>query len=100
MKVNVEIEASAQEMREFLGLPNIQPLQHDLLQALRDNMQKGMVGFDPLSLLRPLFPAQTQSLELLQKSFWDAFNKAETKTEKKAPDETKPAAASKAGAKK
>ena len=35
MKVNVSVEATAQEMREFLGLPNVQPLHDDLLQVVR-----------------------------------------------------------------
>ena len=57
MKVNVSVEATAQEMREFLGLPNVQPLHDDLLQVVRDNMQRGAVNFDALNLLKPLLPA-------------------------------------------
>ena len=83
MKINISIDATAEEMREFLGLPNIRPLQEDMLEAIRNNMQQGVSGFDPLSLMKPLFPAQMQSMEMLQKAFWDAFNKpAETKTAK------------------
>lgn len=74
MKVNIEIEASAREMREFMGLPDIKPLQDDMMQAIRDNVQQGQAGFDPFSLMRPLFPAQMQSMEMLHKAFWDAFN--------------------------
>lgn len=78
MKINISIDATAEEMREFLGLPNIRPLQEDMLQAIRQNMQQGAAGFDPLSLMKPLFPAQMQSMEMLQKAFWDAFNKPDT----------------------
>jgi hypothetical protein len=46
MKVNVSVEATAQEMREFLGLPNIQPLHDDILQTMRDNVQRGVISFD------------------------------------------------------
>jgi len=88
MKINISIDASAEEMREFLGLPNIRPLQEDMLQAIRQNMQQGAAGFDPLSLMKPLFPAQMQSMEMLQKSFWDAFNKTEAGTEKKSSKTT------------
>ena len=31
MKANINVEAIAQEMREFLGLPNVQPLHDDVL---------------------------------------------------------------------
>lgn len=88
MKVNISIDATAEEMREFLGLPNIRPLQEEMLQTIRQNMQQGTTGFDPLNLMKPLFPAQMQSMEMLQKAFWEAFNtpaaeKKPTKTENK-----------------
>lgn len=73
MKINISIDATAQEMREFLGLPDIKPLQDEMLQAIHANMQQGVTGFDPLNLMKPLFPAQLQSMEMLQKAFWDAF---------------------------
>lgn len=75
MKVNVSVEATSQEMREFLGLPNVQPLHDDILQAVRDNMQRGVVNFDALGLLKPLLPTQFHSMEMVQK-FWEAIAKA------------------------
>ncbi|MBE2295296.1 MAG: hypothetical protein IAF00_10100 [Phycisphaerales bacterium] len=75
MKVNVSVEATAQEMREFLGLPNLQPLHDDVLQTLRDNVQRGVVSFDSLNLLKPLLPTQLHSMEMVQK-FWEAVAKA------------------------
>jgi hypothetical protein len=75
MKVNVSVEATAQEMREFLGLPNVQPLHDDILQAVRDNVQRGVINFDALGLLKPLLPTQFHSMEMMQK-FWEAVAKA------------------------
>lgn len=76
MKINISIDATAEEMREFLGLPNIKPLQDEMMQSIQDNMQKGAPGFDPVTLMKPLFPAQMQSMEMLQKAFWDALQTA------------------------
>jgi hypothetical protein len=75
MKVNVSVEATAQEMREFLGLPNVQPLHDDILQTVRDNMKRGVVNFDALGLIKPLLPTQFHSMEMVQK-FWEAVAKA------------------------
>ncbi len=75
MKVNVSVEATAQEMREFLGLPNIQPLHDDILQTMRDNVKRGAINFDAMSMFKPLLPAQFHSMEMVQK-FWEAFAKA------------------------
>ncbi len=89
MKINVNVEATAQEMRQFLGLPNVQPLQDEVLQMIRDNMQKGVTGFDAMTVLKPLFPTQVQSMEMLQKTFWDAFAKADSAS-KEAPGNQPP----------
>ncbi len=75
MKITANIEATAQEMREFLGLPNVQPLHDEMMKTIRDNMHKGVAGFDPVNLMKPLFPTQMQSLEMLQKAFWDGLSK-------------------------
>lgn len=85
MKVNVSVEATAQEMREFLGLPNVQPLHDDVMQALRDNIQRGVINFDALGLIKPLLPAQFHSMEMVQK-FWEAVAKASSAPLKDALD--------------
>lgn len=77
MKIDLRVEATPQEMREFLGLPNLQPLQEEMLQTVRDNMRTGVAGFDALSLMKPMLPAQLHSMEVLQKAFWDAFTKTD-----------------------
>ena len=73
MKITVEIDASPQEVRDFFGLPDIQSLQNEILQKLRDDMANGIPGFDPLSLLKPVLPAHMQSMETMQNAFWNAF---------------------------
>ena len=81
MKVNVTVEATAQEMREFLGLPNVQPLHDEILQVMRKNVERGVVNLEALGLLRPLWPAQFHSMEMVQK-FWEAVAKASGKPSK------------------
>jgi len=85
MKINIGIEATPQEMREFLGLPNVYPLQEEMLQIVRDNMRKGVAGFDPLQLMKPLLPVQ--SMEMMQKAFWDTLTNTGRPAENKAPAE-------------
>jgi hypothetical protein len=81
MKITVNIETTAQEVREFLGLPNVKPLQEEMMKIMHKNIEKGASGFDALKLMQPLFPAQMQSMEVLQKAFWDAFAKAGIKAD-------------------
>jgi hypothetical protein len=79
MKITVNLETDAQEMREFFGLPNVRPLQDEMLQIVRGNMEKGVTGFDALKLMQPMLPGNMQSVETLQKAFWDAFTNAGSK---------------------
>lgn len=76
MKLTVNVDATPQELREFLGLPNVQPLQEEMMEILRERMLKGAAEFDPAVLLKPMLPPQMQSVETLQKVFLDAFAKA------------------------
>ncbi|MBL8250523.1 MAG: hypothetical protein JNK31_02515 [Candidatus Competibacter sp.] len=105
MKVNVSVEATAQEMREFLGLPNIQPLHEDMMQSLRDNVKRGSVNFETFNqFFKPLLPVQLHSMEMVQK-FWEAVAKANVTpkdSDKKsdAPDDARGGEAARNGAKK
>ena len=75
MKISVEIDATPQEVREFFGLPDIQPLQNEILQKIQDDIASGVTGFDALSLMKPYLPAHMQSLEAMQNAFWKSFSK-------------------------
>ena len=86
MKITIDIEATAQEMREFFGLPNVLSLQEDIIQGIRDNMKKGVIGFDALSLMKPLLPAHMQAMEMMQKAFWDALSADKVTKGKKDPE--------------
>jgi uncharacterized protein DUF6489 len=86
MKITIDIEATAQEMREFFGLPNVLSLQEDIIQGIRDNMKKGVISFDALSLMKPLLPAHMQAMEMMQKAFWDALSADKATKGKKDPE--------------
>ncbi len=74
MKVNVSVEASAREMREFFGLPDIKPLQDQMMHFMGEQMTQAVPqGFDYASLMRPFFPLQAEGIEGMQKAFWQVF---------------------------
>lgn len=73
MKIHFDIDATPQELRSFFGLPNIEPLQEELLELIRKNMSAGTEGFEPSTLMKPFLPEHLQSLTSLQKAFWQAM---------------------------
>jgi len=73
MKIKLDIDATPQELRTFFGLPDVEPLQQEMMEQLRKRMQEGMERYDPATLLKPLLPEHMRTLESLQESFWKSF---------------------------
>ncbi len=74
MKIKIDIEATPQEIRSFFGLPDLEPLQREMVDIIRKNMSAGIEGFDPMTVMKPfIFPEQSQAFSALQKSFWNAM---------------------------
>ena len=71
MKIKIEVDTTPEEMRRFLGLPDVVDIQSDLLAKVRERMQAGAEGYDPLTLLRPFMPENLRSMEGFQKAFWE-----------------------------
>ena len=78
MKVRLEFDISPREIRQVLGLPDVEQLQADVIAAIRERMAAGVDGFDPLSLMRS-FLSLAQSFpgfEALQKLVWNEATRA------------------------
>jgi hypothetical protein len=73
MKIKFDIDATPQELRTFFGLPDVETLQKEMLEQIREKMLDGVEGFDPFSLMKPLMPEHLQSMTALQKSFWNVL---------------------------
>lgn len=74
MKINVDVDATPEELRVFFGLPDIKPLQDEMLEVVRQRMREGVEGYDPMALLKPMMAqGGMQGFENMQKFFWDAF---------------------------
>ena len=72
MKIRIDVEATPEELRAFFGLPDVGPLQRELMDRLRSQMEQGLKGFEAAALLAPLLPEHLRSLEAVQKAFWGA----------------------------
>jgi hypothetical protein len=72
MKVSLEFDISPREIRQVLGLPDVEQLQADVVAAIRERMAAGVDGFDPLSLMRSFFSLAQgfPGFEALQKLLW------------------------------
>ncbi|MGY6214437.1 DUF6489 family protein [Methylolobus aquaticus] len=80
MHIKLDIDVTPQELRTFFGLPDVEPLQQEMLETLRRQMASGAEGFDPMVLMRPWLPPHLQSMEGLY-GLWQSFQKGAAKPE-------------------
>ena len=75
MKFNIEIDATPQEVRNLLGLPEVEALQQEIVASMREKMLASLDEQNPAELMKAFMPdaEQFKSLDALQKSFWQAF---------------------------
>lgn len=53
MKINVEFDLTPEEFRQALGLPDVEAFQKELLSRIQKQMESGVEGYDPMSLMQP-----------------------------------------------
>lgn len=76
MQIKITVDATPEEIRRFFGLPDVGPLQEEMLERVREKMKAGEAGFDPLALMQPYLAPNMSSLEAMQKAFWESFSSA------------------------
>lgn len=66
MKINVEFDLTPEEFRQALGLPDVAAFQKELLDRIQKQMESGVEGYDPMSLMQPFLQQQGLSQHLTQ----------------------------------
>ena len=69
MKITVDIQCTPEEARQFLGLPNVQPLQTAMMAEVEKRMRTEMERFSPEGLITAWLSAAPQNGEWLQGIF-------------------------------
>jgi len=67
MNVKIDVDMSPEELRRLLGLPDVEPIQRELLEKLRKHVVEGIDGYDPVKLLQPYLSGTLASWDFLQK---------------------------------
>jgi hypothetical protein len=69
MKINVTIDCTPEEARTFLGLPDVKPMQDQLMSELQERMAASMRAMQPEELLRVWMPANLKGFEQMMDAF-------------------------------
>ncbi|MGZ5922827.1 MAG: DUF6489 family protein [Rhizomicrobium sp.] len=73
MKMHVELDMTPEEARRMMGLPDIAPLQQQMMDEIKARMTRAMEAGDMESLMRAWTPlGGTEALGQFQKFLWDS----------------------------
>ncbi len=87
MKTTIDIDCTPQEARQFLGLPDIGPMQEELIAELGQRLKAGLGTMEPEALMKTWLPAGLQGLEAAQKMFWSQMTASGGKAKTEHKDE-------------
>ncbi|MBF0175450.1 MAG: hypothetical protein HQL63_01170 [Magnetococcales bacterium] len=76
MKINIQLDITPAEGRSFLGLPDVEPLQREVIEHMRGKVMASLDAFDPLNLN---LKKMTDSYFSLYPQWLDAFGKKSDK---------------------
>jgi hypothetical protein len=69
MKISFDIDCTPEELRGFFGLPDVKPLQEQLLKEVEAQMRGNLKSLDPETMLKTWLPAGLKGFEQLQEMF-------------------------------
>ncbi len=69
MKITMDVECTPEEARAFLGLPDVKPMQEQLMQEVQERMAANIRAMEPETMLRTWLPATLKGFEQMQEIF-------------------------------
>jgi hypothetical protein len=69
MKISFDIDCTPEELRSFFGLPDVKPMQEQLLKEVEERMRATLTTLDPETLMKAWLPAGLKGFEQLQEMF-------------------------------
>ncbi len=71
MKITVDVDCTPEEARTFLGLPDVKPMQEELLREMQNRMMANIRAMEPERLMQLWMPASIKG--------WEEFGEMFTK---------------------
>ena len=89
MKITIEVDCTPAEARTFMGLPDVEPLQAEVMAEIQRRAMQALAMTDPQQLLKNWVPWGAQGLETFQ-NFMRAATGAQKSSDK--DDDSEPPA--------
>lgn len=70
MRFSINVDCTPEEARQFFGLPDVLPMQQDLMDQLSKKLAENIQTMEPEALMKTWVPALFQGWSDMQKNFW------------------------------
>ena len=70
MKITINVDCTPEEARRYMGLPDVAPLQEDMLKAMQEKMVANINSMQPTEMMKAWVPMGMESWLEMQKAFW------------------------------
>jgi len=67
MKIHLDIDVTPEELRRFLGLPDVQPVNEELVRRMREHVAQGMDPAQMGALVQSMVTGGMQSMDAVQR---------------------------------
>ncbi len=71
MRFQINVDCSPEEAREFFGLPDILPMQQELMEMVSRRLSENIQTMAPEELMKTWVPALFQGWSDIQSHFWN-----------------------------
>ncbi|MBV8977974.1 MAG: hypothetical protein JO261_00145 [Alphaproteobacteria bacterium] len=76
MKIHIDMDMSPDEARTLMGLPDLKPLQEEMLAEMRKRMMAALGAHDPEAMLKAWMPMGAEAFEQFQRFLWEGARAA------------------------
>ncbi|WP_205341618.1 DUF6489 family protein [Denitrificimonas caeni] len=84
MKITMEIDMSPEEVRKVMGLPDVEPMQKELMAKMQEKMNTYVDEMsDPEMFMKRIMPMGIQGMDQVQEFFSRVANAAADKKDNK-----------------
>ena len=70
MKITIDIDCTPQEARSFLGLPDVEVLNKQMMDAMQERIQKGFEPEELDKMMKMWMGTAGTNMNEMQKAFW------------------------------
>jgi Family of unknown function (DUF6489) len=73
MKITVEVDCTPEEVRRFLGLPDVAPVQKAIMENIQQRMATAIDQITPEALLKAWMPVSPDKMQQAFAKLFEAF---------------------------